>query len=40
MPMVEERTSGERLDRIYDMVFIGLVLLAIVVGGIAWMASS
>lgn len=40
MRMVEEKTSGERLDRTYDMVFLVLILLAIVVGGLAWMASS
>lgn len=37
---VDEPTSGDRLDRIYDMVFIGLVLLAVIVGGLAWIASS
>lgn len=39
MPMIEESSSGDRLDRIFNGVFIGLILLAIVVGGIAWMAS-
>lgn len=39
MPMVNEPTSGDRLDRIFNGVFIGLILLAIVVGGLAWMAS-
>lgn len=37
---VDEPTSGEQLDRIFNGVFIGLILLAIVVGGLAWMASS
>lgn len=40
MPMVQEPTSGDQLDRIFNGVFIGLILLAIVVGGLAWMASS
>lgn len=40
MPMVEEPTSGERLDRILTGVFIGLILLAIVVGGLSWMAAN
>lgn len=39
MPIIEEPNSGERLDRTLDMVFIGLILLALVVGGLAWMAS-
>ena len=39
MPMIEEPTSGDRLDRIFNGVFIGLVLLAVIVGGIAWMAT-
>jgi hypothetical protein len=38
--MVEEPTSGDRLDRTYDMVFLVLILLAVVVGGLVWVASS
>lgn len=38
--MVEEPTSGDRLDRTYDMVFLVLILLAVVVGGLVWIASS
>lgn len=40
MPMVKEPTSGDRLDRTYDKVFVVLIVLALVVGGLAWMASS
>ncbi len=39
MPIIEEPNSGDRLDRTFDMVFIVLILLALVVGGLAWMAS-
>lgn len=38
--MVEEPTSGERLDRTYDMVFLVLIILAVVFGGLAWIAAS
>jgi hypothetical protein len=38
--MVEEPASGDRLDRTYDMVFLVLILLAVVVGGLVWVASS
>lgn len=36
---VDEPTSGQKLDRIFNGVFIGLIVLAIVVGGLAWIAS-
>lgn len=38
--VVDEPTSGDRLDRTYDMVFLILILLAAVIGGLAWLAAS
>lgn len=38
--MVKEPTSGDRLDRTYDMVFLILILLAVVFGGLAWLLAN
>ena len=32
-------TSGDRLDRTFEWVFAVLIVLAAIIGGIAWMAS-
>lgn len=37
--MIDDPTSGDRLDRTYDMVFLILILLAVVFGGLIWVVT-